>query len=102
VIRTLLIIALVAYVLYWIKSATKKGGKKRIPPRAVDSLGEHSPHEVLGVEVGASQEEIRRAYQQRVQQYHPDRVANMADELRELAEQRTKEINAAYDALTRS
>ena len=32
----------------------------------------------------------------------PTPISSMLGQLRELAEQRTKEINAAYDALTRS
>jgi preprotein translocase subunit Sec63 len=31
--------------------------------------------------------------------YHPDKVASLAAEFRELAEQRMKEINAAYAEL---
>ena len=58
-----------------------------------------SPHEVLGVRPGASQEEISAAYRRLVQQYHPDKVADLGPELRELAEQRMKEINAAYQSL---
>ena len=58
-----------------------------------------SPYEVLGVESGASQEEISSAYRRLVQQYHPDRVADLGPELREVAEQRMKEINAAYQEL---
>ena len=58
-----------------------------------------SPHELLGVESGASQEEISSAYRKLVQQYHPDRVADLGPELREVAEQRMKEINAAYQEL---
>lgn len=58
-----------------------------------------SPYEVLGVEQGASQEEISSAYRKLVQQYHPDRVADLGPELREVAEQRMKEINAAYQEL---
>ncbi len=58
-----------------------------------------SPYDVLGVGPGASREEIRAAYRRLVQQYHPDRVANLAPEFRELAEQRMKEINAAYQQL---
>jgi len=33
------------------------------------------------------------------QQYHPDKVATLAPEFRELAERRMKEINTAYDEL---
>lgn len=58
-----------------------------------------APYEVLGVAPTATPEEIRAAYQALVRQYHPDKVDNMAPELRELAEQRTKEINAAYNQL---
>lgn len=58
-----------------------------------------SPYEVLGVEQRASQEEISSAYRKLVQQYHPDRVADLGPELREVAEQRMKEINAAYQEL---
>ena len=58
-----------------------------------------SPYEVLGVERGASQEEISSAYRRLVQQYHPDRVADLGPELREVAEQRMKEINGAYQEL---
>jgi preprotein translocase subunit Sec63 len=33
------------------------------------------------------------------QQYHPDKVAALAPEIRELAEKRMKAINAAYQLL---
>ena len=71
-----------------------KGGPK--PP----TPGGRAAHEVLGVEPDASQEEIKRAYQQKIRQYHPDRVANAAPELQELAEKRSKELNAAYAQLS--
>ena len=32
-----------------------------------------------------------------MKEYHPDKVSTMADELKDLALLRTKEINAAYD-----
>ena len=60
-----------------------------------------SPYEVLEVNPGASREEITAAYRRLVQQYHPDIVANLAPEFREVAERRMKEINAAYEQLKR-
>jgi len=60
-----------------------------------------SPHEILGIRPGASRSEITAKYRELVRQYHPDKVANLGPELRELAEQRMKEINAAYDYLKR-
>lgn len=59
-----------------------------------------SPHKVLGVEPGASREEIVRAYKRLAQQYHPDKVTHLAPEFRELAERKMREINAAFKSLS--
>ncbi|MCA9623228.1 MAG: J domain-containing protein [Myxococcales bacterium] len=104
-----LIYGAVAYLLYRAvqtetsKAPAKKGrsneGTKGSRPATKTATGGKPPHEVLGVEPGADAATIRRAYHEKMQAYHPDRVANAADELRALAEQRSKEINAAYEAL---
>jgi len=57
------------------------------------------PYAVLGVSAGSSETEIEQAYRRRMSEYHPDRVANSADEIRKLAEQRAREINAAYETI---
>ena len=54
-------------------------------------------HEVLSVPPDASADEIRQAYQLLMQQYHPDKVATLAPELKALAERRSKEINGAFE-----
>lgn len=59
-----------------------------------------TPYEVLGLAEGASLEEVKAAYKTLAKQYHPDRVASLGPEFRELAEQRMKDINAAYAELT--
>ncbi len=51
-------------------------------------------YKLLGVAKGASPEEIKKAHRKLVRQYHPDR--NPGDER---AEERFKEIQAAYDVL---
>lgn len=98
--RLLIIIAAVFFVLYLLRKGPTKqrvAGKRK--PRAVPPGSGRSAHDILGVRPGASEDEIRRAYQEKVQQYHPDKVASMAGELQELAEQRTKELNGAYNEL---
>ena len=60
-----------------------------------------SPYEVLGVKPTVSQSELAARYRELVLQYHPDKVAHLAPEFREVAEQRMKEINAAYGLLKR-
>jgi DnaJ-class molecular chaperone len=62
---------------------------------------EKSAYEILGVSVGASSEEIVAAYHQMAKMYHPDRLAHLASEFVALAEERMKEINAAYEELKR-
>jgi hypothetical protein len=43
--------------------------------------------------------DIRRTYRQLAIQVHPDKVAHLAPEFRALAEQRMKDLNAAYNAI---
>jgi hypothetical protein len=59
-------------------------------------------YQILNIAVGASREEITVAYHHMARMYHPDKVAGLAPEFRELAEERMKEINAAYEELKRS
>ena len=54
---------------------------------------------ILGIRSGAARDEIRRAYLDMVQKYHPDKVFNLAEEYKVIAEEKMKEINAAYDLL---
>lgn len=57
------------------------------------------PYEVLGVPHGASEDEIKKAYRDLARKYHPDNYAN--NPLADLAQEKMKEINEAYDALTK-
>ena len=52
------------------------------------------PYEVLGVSRDASDEDIKKAYRRLAKQYHPD--VNPGNRQ---AEEKMKEINAAYDAI---
>lgn len=56
-------------------------------------------HAVLGLAPGASAAEIKQAYRAKVTQYHPDRVSTLPPEFQRLAEQKTIELRAAYEAL---
>jgi len=94
-----LVYGALAYLVY--KAVAVEGGddnKKKKAARKKVGAGKPA-HEVLGVDPDASPEQIRRAYQHKVRTYHPDRVAGAADELQDLATKRTKELNAAYEAM---
>lgn len=56
-----------------------------------------NPYKVLGVSEDASQEEIRAAYREMVKKYHPDKYTD--NPLKELANEKLKEINEAYEIL---
>ena len=60
-----------------------------------------SPYEILGISPGADRDEIKAAYRKLASQYHPDKVAHLGGEFQALAEQRFKEIQEAYQQLTR-
>ncbi len=55
------------------------------------------PYKVLGVPRGASDEEIKKAYRKLSRIYHPD--ANVNNPNKEQAEEKFKEIQAAYQLL---
>jgi len=57
------------------------------------------PYAELGLTDSASEAEIDQAYRRLMSQYHPDKVAGAAPELRAQAEQRSRAINAAYDRI---
>jgi DnaJ like chaperone protein len=58
-------------------------------------------YKVLGVSSEASDQEIKRAYRKLMSENHPDKLAGrgMPESMREMAEERTREISHAYDVI---
>lgn len=54
------------------------------------------PYKVLGVNPGDSKDVIKHAYFKKMQQYHPNVKPNDKE-----AEEKSKEINEAYDQITK-
>lgn len=60
----------------------------------------NDPYSVLGVSPSASDDEVKRAYRDLARKYHPDNYHD--NPLADLASEKMKEINEAYDAITKS
>ena len=74
------------------------GGYGPRPPPSRPS--EVDPYAVLGIERGAQERDIKRAYRKLMSQHHPDKLgSDVPDELKRRAEERAREINAAYERI---
>lgn len=62
---------------------------------------EWNPYRVLGIDSSASADEIKHAYRELALKYHPDKLEHLGDEFKTLAEMRFKEIQQAYQELSR-
>ncbi len=61
-------------------------------------MGEYKdPYKVLGVEPTASDDDVKKAYRKLARKYHPDKYAD--SDLKELAEEKMKEVNYAYEQI---
>jgi curved DNA-binding protein CbpA len=60
----------------------------------------NDPYKVLGVSPSASDDEVKKAYRDLARKYHPDNYHD--NPLADLASEKMKEINEAYDSITKS
>jgi DnaJ like chaperone protein len=54
-------------------------------------------YKLLGLEPGAGVTEVKKAYRKLALHYHPDRVAHLGKEYADVAEDKFKKINEAYE-----
>ncbi len=67
--------------------------------KAFSGYEEENPFKILGVESGASPDEIKAAYRRAVAKYHPDKVTHLGKEFQEMAHRKLVAIQRAYEAL---
>lgn len=78
---------------------TEDGSGGQGATRATKSSMAFDAYEVLGVTRSASSDAIQEAYRSRMQEYHPDKVAHLGEELQQLAHEKSQQIQRAYRQL---
>lgn len=87
-------LAISAYDQRTIEARFKYGHQYTAAPGR-DTVDRH--YATLGLNKGASMEEIKKAYRKLSMKYHPDKVRHLGEEFQKIAEEKMKEINGAYE-----
>ena len=74
-----------------------RGGQARSQTHSLNQ--EDQAYETLGVARGASGQEVKAAYRKLSKEFHPDMVSHLGEEFRQVAEEKMKDINMAYQIL---
>jgi preprotein translocase subunit Sec63 len=89
-------LVVIVLAIRWVRRTWRS---TQAPADAAPETARWDPHAVLGVEPGATRDEIAQAYRDQMKRYHPDRVADLGDDLRRLAHEKAVEIQRAYAEL---
>jgi DnaJ like chaperone protein len=84
-----------------LRAAKGRPGAAGAPPTQ-DRL--HDAYAALGISPEAPAAEVKRAYRKLISQNHPDKLAarGLPESMRAVAEERSREINSAYDLIKES
>ena len=93
----IVVIVIALFIGYKFTSAFMGKPEKPAEEAPIPSVTAKRPwFEVLNLAPDATREQIVDAYRRLIRECHPDRVANLGQEFRDLAERRSSEINVAY------
>jgi DnaJ like chaperone protein len=56
-------------------------------------------YDVLEITSGASNDEVKKAYREMAKKHHPDKVANLGDDVKRAATEKFQKISAAYEEI---
>lgn len=71
---------------------------RHAPPPPPGAAGP-DPYTVLGVAPNADERAVKHAYRKLMSEHHPDKLGDVPEVLRRRAEERAREINAAYERI---
>jgi len=56
-------------------------------------------YKILEIEPTATDEELKKAYRRMAMKYHPDKLTTMGEEIQKAAQEKFRNVNAAYEAI---
>jgi DnaJ like chaperone protein len=56
-------------------------------------------YDVLEITSGATDDEVKKAYREMAKKHHPDKMANLGDDIKRAATEKFQKINAAYEEI---
>ncbi len=83
-------------------AGSRYGGSRRGQRQPGNQVGSMAQaYAKLGLESGATDAEVKKAYRKLVSQYHPDKLVSrgLPVEMMEIAKTRVRDINTAYDQI---
>ena len=54
---------------------------------------------ILEIEQNATDEEVKKAYRRMAMKYHPDKVAQLGEEVQKSAQEKFRMVNEAYETI---
>ena len=58
-----------------------------------------APYRILEIDESANEEEVKKAFRKMANKYHPDKVSHLGKEMQDLAEEKFKAVNDAYQQI---
>ena len=70
--------------------------------KATFAKDNEAPFRILEIDPSASDQEVKKAYRKMATKYHPDKVSHLGKEMQDLAEEKFKAVNDAYQKIKKT
>jgi hypothetical protein len=90
---------LVFLFVAWQAYQYKRKAENRAPNADADKSRAQDPYELFGITPSATRDEIESRYRELAQQYHPDKVSHLGEDLQKVAHEKMLQITEAYRKL---
>ena len=67
--------------------------------KAIFAKDEEASYRILEIKKSASNDEVKKSYRRMANKYHPDKVAHLGKKMQDLAEEKFKAVNDAYQQI---